>query len=71
MIFFTVKEKVEGTLKKFLLLTGASAAGFLLFILLHNAIYGLFIYFFGAEFWNGGDEPFFFIMAVIVCPLGF
>ena len=71
LIFFTVKEKVGGTLKKFLLLTGASAAGFLLFILLHNAVYGLFIYFFGAEFWAGGDEPFFFVMAIFVCPIGF
>jgi len=71
LIFFTVKEKVGGILKKFLLLTGASSAGFIMFILLHNLIYGLFIHFFGAEFWNGGDEPFFFIMAIIVCPIGF
>ena len=71
LIFLTVKEKVGGMLKKFLLLTGASAAGFPLFILLHNAIYALFIYFFGAEFWSGGDEPVFFIMAIFVCPIGF
>ncbi len=71
LIFLTVKEKVSGLQKKFLLLTGASAAGFIVSIALHNAIYGLFIHFFGANFWNGGDEPFFFIMAVIVCPLGF
>ena len=71
LIFLTVKEKVRGTLKKFLILTGASAAGFLVFALLHNAIYGLFIYWFGADFWNGGDEPVFFIMATLVCPIGF
>jgi len=71
LIFFTVKEKVGGMPKKFLLLTGASAVGFLVFVFLHNAIYALFIYFFGAEFWNGGDEPVFFIMAIFVCPLGF
>ncbi len=71
LIFFTVKERVRGILKKFLLLTGASSAGFFVFVLLHNFIYGLFIHFFGAEFWNGGDEPFFFIMAIIVCPIGF
>ena len=71
LIFFTVKEKVGGMPKKFLLLTGASAAGFFVFVFLHNAIYALFIHFFGAEFWNGGDEPVFFIMATIVCPLGF
>jgi len=71
LIFFTVKEKVGGTRKKFLILTGASAAGIFVSILLHNAIYGLFIHFFGVEFWNGGDEPFFFIMAIFVCPTGF
>ena len=59
LIVLTVKEKVAGMPRKFLLLTGASAAGVLVFIFLHNAVYGLFIYFFGADFWNGGDEPFF------------
>jgi len=71
LIVLTVKEKVGGTLKKFLLLTGASATGIFVFVLLHNAIYGLFILCFGADFWNGGDEPFFFIMAIFVCPIGF
>ena len=71
LIFFTVKEKVGGMSKKFLILTGASAIGLPVFALLHNAIYGLFIYFFGADFWNGGDEPVFFIMAILVCPIGF
>lgn len=71
LIVLTVKEKVGGVLKKSFLLTGASAAGFFVSILLHNAIYGLFIYWFGTDFWNGGDEPFFFIVAVIVCPIGF
>ena len=58
-------------LKKFLILAGASFVGFFVFVLLHNLVYGLFIHFWGADFWNGGDEPFFFIMAIIVCPLGF
>ena len=71
LIVLTVKEKVGGILKKFLLLTGASSAGFIVSVLLHNAIYGLFIHFFGADFWNGGDEPVFFIMAIFVCPIGF
>jgi len=73
LIVLTVREKVGGTLKKFFLLTGASSAGFFVSLLLHNAIYGLFIYWFGADFWDriGGDEPVFFIMATIVCPLGF
>ena len=71
LIVLTVKEKVGGVLKKFFLLTGASSAGFFVFVLLHNVIYGLFIHWFGADFWKGGDEPFFFIMAIIVCPVGF
>ena len=67
-------KKVEGKLKKFLLLTGASSAGIITSIFLHNAIYALFIHFFGADFWHRtgmGDEPFFFFMAILVCPIGF
>ena len=74
LIVLTVKEKVGGMLKKFFLLTGASSVGVLVSILLHNAIYGLFIYFFGADFWDRigmADEPVFFFMAIIVCPVGF
>jgi DMSO/TMAO reductase YedYZ heme-binding membrane subunit len=71
MLVFTLREKVAGLLKAFFLLTAASAIGVFVFILLHNAVYGLFIYFFGEGFWNGGDEPVFFILALIVCPLGF
>jgi len=74
LIISTVKEKVAGMLKKFLILTGASAAGISVSGFLHNAFYGLFIYWFGADFWDRiglGDEPFFFIMAIFVCPIGF
>ena len=74
LIYLTVKEKVRGMLKGFLILTGACAAGFFISFLLHNAIYGLFIHFFGADFWDRiglGDEPFFFFMAIFVCPIGF
>jgi hypothetical protein len=74
LLILALKEKVEGKLKKFLLLTGASATGFFISILLHNAIYGLFIYFFGSDFWDRiglGDEPFFFFIAIIACPIGF
>ncbi len=67
LIFLTVKEKVGGLAGKFLILTGASSAGFIISALLHNAVYGLLIYFFGVDF----DEPVFFIMATIVCPIGF
>ena len=74
LIFLTIKEKVEGMLKKFLILTGASSAGFFVSVLLHNAIYGLFIRCFGADFWSRigvKDEPFFFIIAIFVCPIAF
>ena len=61
LLFLTVKTKVGGILKKFLLLTGASAVGLPVFILLHNVVSGLFDI----------EEPVFFIMATIVCPIGF
>jgi len=71
LIILTVREKVGGIRKKFLILTGSASAGIFISVLLHNAIYGLFIHFFGTDFWKGGDEPFFFVMATIICPLGF
>lgn len=74
LIFFTIREKVKGALKKFLMLTGISSAGFFVSILLHNFIYGLLIYWFGSDFWERigiGDEPFFFFVAIFVCPIGF
>jgi len=71
LLVFTLREKVAGKLKAFFLLTASSAAGVFVFVLLHNLVYGLFIHFFGEGFWKGGDEPVFFILAVIVCPLGF
>lgn len=69
LIFFTVREKVGGTLKKLLILTGASSTGIFVSFLLHNAIYGL-VY---VRMLNRPDldEPFFFVMTVFVCPLGF
>ena len=45
LIVLTLRERVGGTLKKFFLLTGASAAGVLVSILLHAAIYALFSHF--------------------------
>jgi len=74
LIFLSVKEKMDRLLKKFLILTGASASGSLVSVFLHNAIYALFIVLFGADFWERtglGDEPFFFILALIVCPIAF
>jgi hypothetical protein len=61
LIVLTIKIKIGGKLKKFLLLTGASAAGLPVFTVLHNLISGLFDI----------EEPVFFILATLVCPLGF
>jgi len=74
LIFLTYQKKVKGKLKKFLILTGASATGFFISVLLHNLVYGLLITIFGVDFWNKiglGDEPLFFLLAIIVCPIGF
>jgi len=71
LIILTVKEKVRGTLKKFLLLTGASAAGFFISVFLHNAFYGLGIMTSHITVLSRAMEVFhvaFFIMAIIVCP---
>jgi peptidoglycan/LPS O-acetylase OafA/YrhL len=61
LIVLTLKQKVEGVLKHFLLLAGSSAAGFAVFVLFHNIVSGLF----------NIEEAVFFILATIVCPLGF
>ncbi len=56
--------------KHFLLLLWLTAQAFLLDIALHAAIYALFILCFGWGFWGQGDEPVFFITALIVVPAG-
>jgi len=60
LLILTAKTKVGGTLKKFLLLTEASFVGFLISGILHNVISGL----------TNFEEPVFFIIATIVCPIG-
>ena len=74
LIVFTLRGKVEGRLRKFFLLTGASSAGFFLFVLLHNAFYALnvvsdHIPVIGllTEFLHAA----FFFLAIPICPLGF
>ncbi len=72
LIVLTVKTKVAGMLKKFLILTGASAVGLPVFIALHNIVYALLTLWFGEDFWGAsGDEPVFFILATMVCPIAF
>ena len=58
--------------KVFIILTGSGAAGAGLSIVLHNLLFGLFIVLFGEGYWERigiGDEPVFFILATIICPL--
>lgn len=74
LIVLTAKSVHGGLLKKFLLITGAAPIGVVVSVILHNVFYGIFIHFFGADFWDrigASDEPVFFILAIIVCPIAF
>lgn len=65
---------MDRKLKKYLILTAASIAAFVICIILHNVTYGLLIYLFGEDCWDKigiSDEPFFFLLAVFVCPVLF
>ena len=62
LVVLTVKLKEPLIQKIFFLLTGASAAGIPICVILHNLVYGLFFH--GKD----GDEAVFFILAVLVCP---
>ena len=53
-------------LKTFILVAGISLGVLIISIFLHNAIYALVMHLFDTEF----EEPVFFIIATIVCPLG-
>jgi len=70
LIIITVKSKLKGRLRKLLIWSGISAIAIPVCSILHNVVYGLFIYFFGPDFWGkGGDEPVFFILSIIVFPI--
>jgi len=62
LLVLTLKLKEPLIRRIFFILTGASAAGIPICVILHNLVYGLF--FAGTQ----GDEAVFFILAVIVCP---
>ena len=61
LLVLTVKTKVGGMPKQFLLLAGASTVGLPVFGILHNVVSGLF----------NIEEAVFFTIATIVCPIGF
>lgn len=74
LIFSTIKERVKGMLKKFLLLTGASAAGFFVGVFLHNAFYALAVITKHITVLKRLMEVLhivFFFLAIPICPLGF
>lgn len=69
-----VRGKVEGELKKFLILTGASAAGFVALSVLHNVFYGLSVitsHIAVLSYLIRVFEVMFFLVAIFVCPLVF
>ena len=74
LIGLTLEKKVEGKLKKFLMLTGASAAGFFVFVLLHNIFYGLeqiTSHITILSYLMKAFEVVFFLVAIFACPIGF
>lgn len=61
-------ERGAKKLRTFLLIAGISAGAFVVSFILHNVIYGLFIIWFGADFWDRTglvDEPVFFFIALL------
>ena len=74
LIGLTLVQKVEGKFKKFLMLTGASAAGFFVFALLHNIFYGLeqvTNHITILSYLMKAFEVIFFLIAIFACPIGF
>jgi hypothetical protein len=76
LLILTIKARarLDRPLKRFLLLTSSSAVGVFASILLHGVVFGLFILFFGQDFWTRAgieDEPFFFIMGLFICPVAY
>jgi len=74
LIFLTLKLKTEKKLKVFLILTGASAVGFLLGVILHNFFYGLGVitgHIIILKYVTEALHVAFFITAILVCPIVF
>ena len=74
LVFLTLKKKVKGKLKKFLILTGASAAGFFIGIFLHNFLYAAAVltsHIVVLHYLFEVLHTIFFFIAVPLCPLGF
>lgn len=70
LVVLTLRLKEARIQRTFFLLAGASAVAIPICAILHNLVYGLFIWWFGEGFWerHGMDEGVFFILALFVCP---
>jgi len=74
LIVLTIRQKIKGKLKKFLLLTGISAAGFFVCVFLHNGFYALGIIceqIVVLRYLMEALHIIFFLAAIFACPLGF
>lgn len=74
LIFLTLKQRVEGKLKKFLILTGASAVGLIVSVLLHNIFYGVSVvvgHITALKYLAEALHVAFFLIAIPICPLAF
>jgi hypothetical protein len=67
LVVLTAKLKESGVRKFFFILTGASAIGIPVCAILHNLVFALCVKF-NCIYWEGTDEPVFFILALLVCP---
>lgn len=73
LVILTIKQKITGKIKTFLLIAGFSAIGFLVGVVLHNVFYAL-----GTlteeiallKAFLGFLEGSFFLLAALLCPLG-
>lgn len=74
LLFLTIKQKIAGKLKKYLILTGASSVGFLVSVVLHNFFYGLGIIAANItilKYLMEGLDVIFFLIGIFACPIGF
>ncbi len=74
LIFFSFKEKKQNLPKKFLILTGISAIGFPIRVVLHNMLYAFYILFGHITVLNyliQVLDALFFYIVIIVCPICF
>ena len=73
LVILSYKERLSGKVKLFLLLSGFSATGFVLGVVLHNLFYALSTLTENLNTLNivlNFFEVSFFLMAVILCPIG-